>query len=79
MQLLYPIVKNMHIPGCTLSQFVVILVMGASSSFMTPFGYQTNLMVWPLGRYAFLDYTKFGFPLTILVGLLSSVLTHYLI
>eukprot|EP00656_Telonema_subtile_P004511 TRINITY_DN12058_c0_g1_i2.p1 TRINITY_DN12058_c0_g1~~TRINITY_DN12058_c0_g1_i2.p1 ORF type:complete len:448 (-),score=104.20 TRINITY_DN12058_c0_g1_i2:122-1465(-) len=54
-QLLYPIVKNMQIPGCTLSQFVVILVMGASSSFMTPFGYQTNLMVWPLGRYAFLD------------------------
>eukprot|EP00658_Telonema_sp_P-2_P015872 TRINITY_DN16133_c0_g1_i1.p1 TRINITY_DN16133_c0_g1~~TRINITY_DN16133_c0_g1_i1.p1 ORF type:complete len:572 (-),score=115.77 TRINITY_DN16133_c0_g1_i1:359-2074(-) len=78
-QLLYPIVKNMDIPGCTLAQFVVILIMGASSSFMTPFGYQTNLMVWPLGRYAFLDYTKFGAPLTILVGIVSAVLAHYLI
>ena len=78
--LLYPIVKDMTgLEGTTIQRFVVILIMGASSSFMTPFGYQTNLMVWAPGRYSFFDYTKFGAPLTLIVGLSSAFFTRILI
>jgi len=59
-----------------LKQLIVVIIMGASSSFMTPFGYQTNLMVWKPGGYAFTDFTRIGVPLTLLTGVLASLLTR---
>lgn len=53
--------------------FVIAVALGASLSFLTPIGYQTNLMVYNLGGYRFLDYTRAGLPInltTILVSLL---------
>ena len=47
--ILYPIVSQIVVKlngELSLAQFVVVLIMGASSSFMSPFSYQTNLMVW---------------------------------
>ena len=38
---------------------------------MTPFGYQTNLMIMAPGGYEFRDYVRFGSPLTVLVGIVS--------
>ena len=49
--------------------FVITLMVAASSSFATPIGYQTNLMVFGVGGYRFSDYLKLGLPLTILVGI----------
>jgi di/tricarboxylate transporter len=49
--------------------FVITLMVAASSSFSTPIGYQTNLMVFGVGGYRFSDYLKLGLPLTILVGI----------
>ncbi len=43
------------------------VAIAASTSFLTPFGYQTNTMVWRPGRYSLTDYVKFGLPLTIVV------------
>jgi len=40
----------------------------ASASFITPLGYQTNLMVYGPGRYRFTDYMRMGFPLSLTVG-----------
>lgn len=51
--------------------FVVVLMIAASSSFATPIGYQTNLMVYGPGGYRFRDYLIFGGGLTILVGILT--------
>lgn len=49
------------------------LMIGASSSFSTPIGYQTNLMVHGPGGYTFMDWVVFGIPLQILLAV-SGVL-----
>jgi len=54
--------------GVSMVPFAVILMVGASASFATPIGYQTNLMVYGPGNYQFNDFVKIGVPLTILVG-----------
>jgi di/tricarboxylate transporter len=51
--------------------FVVTLMVAASASFATPFGYQTNLMVFNVGGYRFHDFVRVGLPLTFLVGLVT--------
>ena len=53
----------------SLMPFVITLMIAASTSFATPIGYQTNLMVYGVGGYRFSDYLRIGLPLTLLVGL----------
>jgi di/tricarboxylate transporter len=55
--------------GVSLLPFVMVIMFGASASFLTPVGYQTNLMVQGPGGYRFTDYFKVGIGLSILVGL----------
>ncbi|MFG0315527.1 MAG: SLC13 family permease, partial [Phycisphaerales bacterium] len=54
--------------------FVVAITVAASCEFSTPIGYQTNLMVMGPGGYKWLDYTRFGGPLTLLCGVLCVIL-----
>ncbi len=54
--------------------FFVVICIAASSSFSTPIGYQTNLIVQGFGNYKFTDYVKFGFPLNILTFLVTILL-----
>lgn len=49
--------------------FVMCVMVGASAGFMTPIGYQTNLMVYGPGGYRFMDYVIVGGPLSLLVGI----------
>jgi di/tricarboxylate transporter len=51
--------------------FVVGVMFAASLSFITPIGYQTNLMVYGPGGYRFTDYVRFGTPLTLLTTLVA--------
>ncbi len=44
--------------------FATAVVFAASQSFLSPIGYQTNLMVYAPGRYRFLDFFYFGWPLS---------------
>jgi len=52
----------------------VAIAIAASASFLTPIGYQTNLMVYGPAGYRFGDYARLGVPLTILVAVLLLVL-----
>jgi di/tricarboxylate transporter len=54
--------------------YVVAVMIGASCGFITPIGYQTNLMVYGPGGYRFADYVRFGTPLSILVGIATVIL-----
>ena len=45
--------------------FAIAIALAASNSFLTPIGYQTNVMVMGPGGYRFTDYLRVGFPLTI--------------
>jgi di/tricarboxylate transporter len=53
--------------------FVICLMIAASSSFATPIGYQTNMMVYGPGGYRFSDYFKIGIPLTAVIGTITVV------
>jgi len=49
--------------------FVLAVLFGANMSFATPFGYQTNLLVYSAGGYKFGDFLRVGIPLTIIMWL----------
>lgn len=61
--------------GVSVMPFVMAVAYGASASFMTPYGYTTNLMVQNLGGYEFRDYLRAGLP----VSLAYSAVVIYLI
>ncbi|WP_417345597.1 SLC13 family permease [Ferrimonas sp.] len=55
--------------GSSAMPFVMAVAYGASASFISPFSYQTNLMVMSLGQYRFKDYLTLGVPLSLLYSL----------
>ena len=53
--------------------FAIAIAVAASSSFLTPIGYQTNTMVYGMGGYRFADFARVGAPLTIVVLVVATL------
>ena len=54
--------------------FLVAVMIAGSAAFATPFGYQTNVIVYQMGGYNYLDFVKVGIPLNLItwvVGILA--------
>jgi di/tricarboxylate transporter len=65
--IIFPIALSMSMKlGLDPKPFILIVAYAAAANFMTPIGYQTNLMVYGPGGYSFRDFFKLGFPLTVL-------------
>ncbi len=73
--LIFPVALSAaQVMGVNPMPFLVAITIAASASFLTPIGYQTNLIVQGAGGYKFSDYFKVGLPLTLLTFGLSMLL-----
>ncbi len=57
--------------------FILIVAFAAAANFITPIGYQTNLMVYGPGGYNFKDFFRIGFPLTILYMIAAVIILYF--
>lgn len=65
--IMFPIALSLaQLMGVDGTPFFVAIAFAASGDFITPIGYQTNLMVYGPGGYSFRDFFRVGFPLTLL-------------
>jgi di/tricarboxylate transporter len=72
--LLFPIAITTAVQaGLDPRAFAIAVALGASSSFLTPIGYQTNTMVYGIGGYRFGDFARLGFPLAILMVICALI------
>jgi len=60
--------------GVSSRPLVLSVAFAASSSFLTPVGYQTNTMVYGAGHYRFSDFVRVGAPLSLILAVMASVL-----
>ena len=61
-------IENLNVLPISASALIMLVLFGASQSFLTPMGYQTNLMVYGPGRYRFFDIAKYGAGLTLIMS-----------
>jgi di/tricarboxylate transporter len=73
--LLFPIIISIASQmNIDLRPLVLTIAIAASTSFSTPIGYQTNLMIYSPGGYKFFDYLKIGLPLNIITCIITTIL-----
>lgn len=79
--IMYPVVSGLikagRVPGLSPYAACYALMLGGSASFLTPIGYQLNLLAHAQGRYKFFDWTRFGGPLQIIVGVVGVICCQY--
>ncbi|ABD25939.1 Di- and tricarboxylate transporters-like protein [Novosphingobium aromaticivorans DSM 12444] len=63
--------------GVSPRPFLVTIMMAASAAFATPFGYQTNVLVYQMGGYRYMDFMKVGLPLNLLTWAVAVMAIHH--
>lgn len=53
--------------------FLVGVMMAASAAFATPFGYQTNVLVYQMGGYSYMDFVRVGLPLNLVTWVAAMI------
>ncbi|MFB6311485.1 MAG: SLC13 family permease [Salinirussus sp.] len=72
--LLTPIAIDVAGPiGAAPFAFVLASLFGASAAYLTPIGYQTNLMVYGPGGYRFTDFARVGAPLLVILTVVTTL------
>ncbi|MEI8671900.1 SLC13 family permease [Vibrio sp. SA48] len=73
--LAFPIGYSMAIGyGVDPMPFIMAVLFGASASFISPYGYQTNLLVYSVGNYKLSDYIRIGVPISLVYSALVLTL-----
>ncbi|MBC7002534.1 SLC13 family permease [Photobacterium sp. BZF1] len=54
--------------------FIMAILFGASASFISPYGYQTNLLVYSVGNYKLKDYLRIGLPISLVYSVVVLAL-----
>jgi len=64
--LVFPIAYNIALAlGVNVMPFVMAVAFAASGSFISPYGYQTNVMVFNAGNYSLAEFVRFGIPVSL--------------
>ena len=63
--------------GVSPRPFVVAVMMAGSAAFATPFGYQTNVIVFQMGQYSYMDFVRVGLPLNLVTWAVAMLTIPY--
>ena len=73
--LMFPFAYGLvEIIGAPLMPFALAVAFAASASFISPFGYQTNLLVFNAANYRFSHFARIGLPISLLYSTIVLVL-----
>lgn len=67
------VISLAHTLGVDARPLVMVVMIGASASFATPIGYQTNTLVYGPGGYKFSDFIRFGVPLNVISAIVTTI------
>ncbi len=59
--------------GVSPRPFLVAVMMAASAAFATPFGYQTNVIVYQMAGYRYMDFVRVGLPLNLITAVVAII------
>ncbi|RQW61784.1 SLC13 family permease [Vibrio viridaestus] len=77
--LVFPLAYSLSLSlGVNPEPYVLAVAFGASASFISPYGYQTNLMVYSAGNYRLQDFVKIGLPISVIYGTVVVAMLGYL-
>ncbi len=77
--ILVPVAVSLaQIIGIDILPVVLVVMFAASTSFLSPIGYQTNTMIYGTGLYKFTDFAKVGAPLNVILMVVTSLSLYWL-